>query len=417
MSRRLWPAAGLVLAAAIACSDGEAPPSGPTAPGNEPTVALRQGPERAKLEILARRLAVALADDAFRQDFKAQLDASPVVEHKLHFRSFLEGRGQAALRRVAAANGMSDAQLQGDVAAAIAVEVYLPVAEHRSRWSGDADILVATALDDGDAPIAFDTRGKRSVLDPSQPPATPVVALVPVETTFNRFQAAKCLDCDVPPPGGGEAGGGGGGGGNLLLRDLTLTYAQFNRDFEGWLKGKPEFEIHIMGPATASDTTNLKSYQCIGEHAPAGYTWDMNSLTWSGAVKLYSAAQMDAFEQANSGRAFLVFVLEDDDVACEIRTDEDRSGAVLKTLGRAYKDYKAAKDKKVFTTAGASRILTAAKSAANFLSALHSLLNSNDDIIGFAVEGSVAGLTHPNGNWVVLDENKKSNGWIKLEMR
>jgi hypothetical protein len=143
----------------------------------------------------------------------------------------------------------------------------------------------------------------------------------------------------------------------------------------------------------------------------------MNSLTWSGAVKLYSAAQMDAFEQANPGRAFLVFVLEDDDVACEIRTDEDRSGAVLKTLGQAYKDYKAAKDQKVFTTAGASRILSAAKSAANFLSALHSLLNSNDDIVGFAVEGGVAGLTHPTGNWVVLDENKRSNGWIKLEMR
>jgi hypothetical protein len=89
----------------------------------------------------------------------------------------------------------------------------------------------------------------------------------------------------------------------------------------------------------------------------------------------------------------------------------------LKTLGQAYKDYKAAKDQKVFTTAGASRILSAAKSAANFLSALHSLLNSNDDIVGFAVEGGVAGLTHPTGNWVVLDENKRSNGWIKLEMR
>ena len=83
-----------------------------------------------------------------------------------------------------------------------------------------------------DAPVAFDTRGKRFVLDPATPPATPVLALVPVETAFTRVATAKCLDCDPPPPGGGGGGGGGdgggGGGGNLLMRDLTLTYAQFN---------------------------------------------------------------------------------------------------------------------------------------------------------------------------------------------
>lgn len=412
MSRRLWPAAGLVLLAAIACSDNEA--SGPTMPADEPTAALAKGPDQAKLEILARRFAVALADDAFRLDLKAQLDASPIVEHKLHFRTFLQGRGRAALRQVAAANRMNEVQLEADMDAAIPVEIYLPVAEHRARWTGDQNILVATALDDGDAPVAFNTRGKRFVLDPDRPPATPVLALVPVETSFTRTATAQCLDCDPPPPGGG--GGGGGGSGNLLIRDLTLTYAQFNKDFEGWLKGKPEFEIHIMGPAARGDTTKLKSYQCIGEHAPPGYTWDMNSLTWTGAARLYTAAQMDAFEQANPGTAFLVFVLEDDDAACEIRTDEDRSGAVLKALGQVYKDYKAAKDQKVLTPTGATRILTAAKSAADFLSALHSFLNSNDDIVGFAVENGVTGLSHPVANWAVLDESKQ-NGWVKLEMR
>ena len=136
----------------------------------------------------------------------------------------------------------------------------------------------------------------------------------------------------------------------------------------------------------------------------------------TGAARLYTAAQMDAFEQANPGTAFLVFVLEDDDAACEIRTDEDRSGAVLKALGQVYKDYKAAKDQKVLTPTGATRILTAAKSAADFLSALHSFLNSNDDIVGFAVENGVTGLSHPVANWAVLDESKR-NGWIKLEMR
>ena len=48
------------------------------------------------------------------------------------------------------------------------------------------------------------------------------------------------------------------------------------------MKGDPEYEIHIMGPAAKGDNTNLVSFQCIGEHAAGEYAWDTNEKTWTG---------------------------------------------------------------------------------------------------------------------------------------
>jgi hypothetical protein len=50
-----------------------------------------------------------------------------------------------------------------------------------------------------------------------------------------------------------------------------MTYFNVNKDFEGWLKGSPEYEIHIMGQSGASDS--LTSYQCAGEHAGGAYAF------------------------------------------------------------------------------------------------------------------------------------------------
>ena len=68
-----------------------------------------------------------------------------------------------------------------------------------------------------------------------------------VETDFSASPAAiECLSCD----------GGGGGGGYYPppppppappAPGLYLTKAHFVQDFEGWLKGAPEFEAHILG--------------------------------------------------------------------------------------------------------------------------------------------------------------------------
>jgi hypothetical protein len=110
----------------------------------------------------------------------------------------------------------------------------------------------------------------------------------------------------------------------------------------------------------------MVSFQCVGEHAPAGYQWDMNGTNWSSTagVKVFTQAQMDAMSLAFPGKSYLILALEDDDTACEIKTDEDRFGAALEALKNAYQSYIGLKDIKV--DPGRHRpIVVAAKSGAN----------------------------------------------------
>jgi hypothetical protein len=408
MSTRQLLAAFLLLAPAAGCADRDTPtPTEPTAAAM--SAATPEEAEAARLERQARRLAKAMGDPAFRRYLQARLDASGVAEHKLHLQRLLKednGRTLAALARA----GREDATaVAADAEAGLAAELYFPVPGHRERWAGGADVLVATALRDHEAPVAFDTDGRRRVLSAAAPPDVPVLALVPAETDFDRPEAPANAIC--------ISNCGGTGGGGTPVPALRVTRAWFNGDYEGWLKGNPEFELHVMGPTSAADTINLLSYQCVGEHAPSGYTWDMNSTNWTGSAQVFSIAQMDAFQQKYPGKAYLVFALEDDDGACQIRTDEDRAAAMLRALSQAYKDYKAIKDIKIVTPDGVVRILKAAQSGSDLLNAIYNFIKTNDDIIGFAVADSVAGRSSSIGHWVVLDKNLNANGWLNLEVK
>ena len=433
MLARLIPSA-LFLLAVGACADHDAPTAASSAPAaaalpaptaiGMPSAAARA--DEAHLEALARRVALALRDSSFRAYVRTELDRSPFAEHKIQFQRFLRAEGARALDALAAAAGETPDAVAAEATAAVALEMYLPVPAHRAAWTGDADLLVATAIEDHEAPIAFDVEGRRQLLDPDHPPATPVIAVVPVETDFDRIpgparmQCANVDDCTSGGGGGGTDTGSGSGGTDQSVSStatgLYLTYAQYTQDFEGWLKGSPEFEIHIMGPAQPGDTATLASFQCVGEHASAPYAWDMNQLTWSGSQLLFSTAQMNAFSTAYPGRAFVIFAIEDDDTACGIRTDSDRGSALLKAISDAYANYKAAKDQDILTLSGIQKILRAAKSGSSVLSSAYSFLKSNDDIVGIAVSDSVIGRYNTQTNWTVLDKALASNAAFRLDI-
>jgi hypothetical protein len=171
------------LTLGTACSDRT--PVGPAGSLSPP--AQRQAPER-----LARFVARALQSPVFRAYLKAQLDASPYTEHKVQLEAFLAANGGRARRYVALENGESEAGIAQEAGAAIPLELYLPVPAHRAAWTGDTQVLVATALTDREAPVAFTSAGGRRVLDATTPPETPVIAVVPVETDFSAPPA--------PPP-------------------------------------------------------------------------------------------------------------------------------------------------------------------------------------------------------------------------
>ena len=160
-------AALALLVGALACSD-RPPGTAPDAAGGPNVLSTATNPE-----LLARSLALALGDPAFRAHVKGELDRSPCREHKLSFQRFLTaGRGHA-LAAMAQRSGVATADLARTADGAIPLEMYLPVPEHRRAWKGDANVLVATAVADHDPPMAFDVQGNRLVLDLRAPPGDP----------------------------------------------------------------------------------------------------------------------------------------------------------------------------------------------------------------------------------------------------
>jgi len=355
-------------------------------------------------EALAKMVAKGLKNPAFRAYLKAQLDASPYREHKLQFETFLAANSARASREIAAENGTNKDALAAQAKAAIALEVYFPVPAHRAAWQGDEQILVATALTDDDPPIAFDPEGRRLVLDPRTPPATPVLAIVPVETDFSRPPAKviECIDCgggsgDVQPPPPPAPG-------------LYMTKSHFVHDFEGWLKGSPEFEVHILGQNGTTDS--LYDYQCAGEHAGGPYTFDQNDLDWSGNVLLFSKTQLDHYNSAHPEQNLRVFVVEDDDTACQIKTDVGRAERLFKVVDSVYNDLTGGND----SSTAIVRAYKYAKAGKSLWQAVTSFVKTNDDVVGTAVEDDIVGANYPGYNWFVKGDKNVTNGWINLVM-
>lgn len=394
--------AAMLLLAVAACSDrtvttpddvgAESLPVSPSARPPDPPVEL------------ARMVAKGLKNPAFRAYLKAQLDASPYREHKLQFETFLAANSARALRQIAGENGGDTELVARHATKAIALEVYFPVAEHARAWSGDEQVLVATALRDEDVPVAFDVKGRELLLDPKTPPAVPVLALVPVETDFSRTPSRQtCIDCaplppPPPPPPAVPAPG------------LYMTKSHFVQDFEGWLKGSPEFEVHILGQKGQTDS--LTDYQCAGEHAGGPYTFDQNNLDWSGRVMLFSKTQIDQYNAAHPQSNVRVFVVEDDDTACQIKTDPERWQRVVNSVDNAYGGFTSGND----SSNVIRKYYGYARSAYNIFQALASLIKTNDELVGNAVEDRVVGTFYPGFNWFVKTENNATNGWINLVM-
>ncbi len=270
-------------------------------------------------------------------------------------------------------------------------------------------MLVATALTDDDPPIAFDPEGRRQILDPKTPPATPVLAVVPVETDFS-VRPARVEECIV------DCGGGGGGPiGDVVpppppAPGLYMTKSHFVQDFEGWLKGSPEFEVHILGQKGASDS--LFDYQCAGEHAGGPYTFDQNDLDWSGNVLLFSKTQLDQYNAAHPQQNLRVFVVEDDDTACQIKTDVGRAEQLFKVVDSLYNNLTAGND----SSTALIKAYKYARGAKSFWQAITSFFKTNDDVVGTAVEDDIVGSTYPGYNWFVKGDNNITNGWINLVM-
>jgi hypothetical protein len=409
LARPAAVAAALVVLAA--CTDRPTPldpASGTAPPGLAPGYATQGNPDQAsRHQRLARRFAQALRDDGFRGAVYRALSESPERESKVHLQRFLGGSESPGRRRLAELNGEDVAAVGADLDASPAIEIYLPVPEHRRGWQGGPEVLVATAESDRDAPVAFDARGRRQLLDPLRPPVELVIALGRAESAFGAtaLAASTCLmNCGGDPLSGG-------GTPSVVSPGLYMTYASFTQTFEGWLKGSPEFEVHILGQDGGSAA--MKSYQCAGAQAGGPYQYDQNDKQWSGSVLLFSQAQLDAFKAAHPNHSVRVFLLEDDDGACQIKMDSTRVAGLFKQLQTAYGTLTGGKDDKLISL----KTFTKAASLLNLFKSGWSAITTQDDLIGNAIEDVVAREYFPNANWIVKGENTVTNGAIRLQMR
>jgi hypothetical protein len=190
-----------------------------------------------------------------------------------------------------------------------------------------------------------------------------------------------------------------------------MSYSHFVQDFEGWFKGDPEFEIHVLGQSGTTDS--LRDYQCAGGAAGGAYHFDQNNLTWSGSVMLFSQSQLDSYRLAHPNQNFRIIALEDDDTGCVIKFDAKRFSNMVGVFQTQYPNVTGAKD----TTSGIVKTVKRANALQKILSAIYSFITTQDDLIGNAIEDVVVGQFYPGANWIVKGESNKTNGWLKLEMR
>jgi hypothetical protein len=392
MSRTLRSLLLAVVLAAPACSDRTSPD-----PSADQPQASRDTQSAAR-ERLARRLALALRDQQFRAQLKQDLDRSPVREKKLHFQRYLASSHARPAVALARASGEAGGAIALDAREAPALELYLPVPAHRAAWAGEERILVATQGDERQPPIAFSPSGERLVLSPIAPPDIPVLALVPVETDFDRA-------------GPGANFLGDGGGVSTPPQGLYMTNSHLIETFESWTKGSPEIEVHMLGQAGASDS--LTTYSCAAEPSAGYYYFDQNGLDWSGNVLLMNQTQLDSYKRLHPSQNLRVFLVEDDDTPCQIRVDPARFTSLVKTVEASYPKLTGGRD----STSGILRIWKQANAIQRILKALASFIKTNDELIGNAVASSVAGESYPNANWVVKGDANRTNGWVRLVMK
>ncbi|PYO06691.1 MAG: hypothetical protein DMD30_12230 [Gemmatimonadetes bacterium] len=418
----------LALFAALAgCAD---PASRAVAPASsreivsEPTSA-PPSDERVALTKIARLVAVAMDNEPARQRLKRDMRAAPFREHKLELASYLRSKdGAALLGRMAALSGGGETAVFVTLAAIRPLELYMPVAKHRESWTGKADVLVVSQLDEWQPIVAFDQRGQQLALDRKVPPEQPTLSIVPVETRFDQPMPASgsrnVRDQDGNAIGTlermavkgssliscGETCDGGGSGSTspTIPPGIYLEFSRILDAKEPWFRGDPEIEVHIQGPYMGNAPTYAEDLSCSGEHAyDPRKVFDQNGGFWEGRVMLFAEDEVLAFTQKFSN-GFHVMFWEDDNQPCTLKLDANPLADFVKSASTALGTVAI----KVFP--GAQWKLVAAAFVATLFANPGSWLLTNDDFLGVAVDQASAGNLYPDNTHVIIDEGQVLNG-------
>jgi hypothetical protein len=376
--------------------------------------------ERTALTKIARLVALAMDNEPARQHLKRDMKAAPLREHKLQLGTYLQTKdGRALLDRMVASNGGTERDLLGTIAGVRPLELYMPVRKHRESWTGSADVLVVSQLEESEPIVAFDEKGRPVAVDRNVAPEQPTLSIVPVETRFDqpmpsgsknvRDQNGNAIGTLEPMEikgssliaCGSECGGGGGGGGGGSTPPIAPgLYLEFSRILdmkEPWFRGDPEIEVHIQGPRDGASPTSGVDLSCSGEHAyEYAKVFNQDGAFWEGRVLLFSQAEAVGFvNKFNQG--FHVLFWEDDNDSCVLKLDTNSLVALLRST------FTAASTVSLKLIPEASwRVVAGAFVATFFMNAGEWLL-TNDDFLGVAVDQTTTGYFYPGNTHVIMD--------------
>jgi len=409
-----------LFAAISACSDPVERTVGPTPSPDIVASASsgQQGEERAALTTIARLVAISLNNEAARQQLKRDMRAAPFREHKLELSPYLRSKeGQTLLTRMAAANTSNENAVFATLAAIRPLEFYMPVPAHREKWTGKADVLVASQLEESAPLVAFDESGAQVAVDVKTAPNQPTLSIVPIETRFDlpmdpkksrnqrdengaaigtlepfELTQSNLIACDATC-----GGGGGGGGGTTIPPGIYLEFSRLIDEKEPWVRGDPEIEVHIQGPYMGSAPTYADDLSCSGERPyDSRKYFDQNGNFWSGRVLLFGEDEVVAFTQ-KFGDGFHVMFWEDDNQPCTLRLDTNSLTALLQSTAQATTTVA------IKVLPGANWVIVTAAFLGSLFSNAGAWLTTNDDFLGVAVDQASAGYYYPDNTHVIMD--------------
>lgn len=317
---RLLLVGGLLL---VACSESLPPTAAPNAASR---ARIDRSNEETALAEFTRAFAMGMADAGARNRLLQSFRSSRIAEHKLELTPYLASPdGQRLLGSMAARSGRDVSELTSLVSLVRPLELYMPVAAHRTKWNGDAAILVASALEDSVAPIAFSPDGTPAALSADAPPQQATIALVPVETDF-RATAPKAtasisptmtsprFSIQPPPPCDPEveycdpcADGG------CVVRPpkphgIYMNKMTIRDAHEPWIRGAPELDLvlfaNVTGAYVPTGIAPTWVYTPVDSLGHGGWHYDyQQSFNWDPNAKrrVYVAC---AGEKASDWRYF-----------------------------------------------------------------------------------------------------------------
>jgi hypothetical protein len=256
--------------------------------------------ERSSRIAIARALASALQNSAARNELFQAIHLSPYPEHKVSLRRLLADAQSRIAGAMAATEGIGRSHINALFDSTVEMELYLPVKAHYQRWTGDENLIVATALLDHETPIGYTPNGLEVTLSAALAPETPVLALVPAEVSFDSPPSMTSNFMESEP------------------LSIVLSRSYIPGSYEGWLMGDPEFELHVFRQGVHSDT--VSDWRCIGEHSNIR-PWDQNNVNWEGSALVLTSAELQGLR--NDSAVSYMQVWEDDNTSCAIVKDQE----------------------------------------------------------------------------------------------